>query len=276
MKIPNLFKDALIYPVNNWKKFIIVGILALFIIPNLFLQAGYFNSYLLNDPQGYFELNILLYIISFLVSIFILGYGFSIIKNTINNPQKSPNFNIKSNFTDGLKVFLINVIYFLIPFLALILIFSYVFYPFDYMGTILVLILNSCSILVVTVFLDFTLFNIIPFIIAFTINLVIPSIMVILSLFQLIAIARFADKKDFKSSFNLKEIMGDIKNIGWKKYIIFIICLYGLYFLISFITTFLIVLPLFLQVILMYLIFYPYLIFISSRAVGLIYSELKR
>jgi len=153
---------------------------------------------------------------------------------------------------------------------------SHLFYPFfDYVSMILAIIPDYCSILVVAVILDFNLFYMDQFTIAFIMNVLIPFIIAIISLFQLIAIARFADTKNFKSSFNLKEIINDIKNIGWKRYVVFIICLYLIYFVISFFKAFLIAFLLILQIIFMYLIFYPYLIFISSRAVGLIYNESK-
>ena len=286
MNISNLFKESLVYPIKNWAKFFIVGVLALFIIPNLFFNLPYFDPFILNSPiidnfQKYFELRILLFVVSFLISVFILGYGFSIIKSTIdnvNNSAKCHDFNIKTNWIDGLKVLIINLVYFLIPFLALILIYSVLFLNFDYIGFVSTLILNSSSILVAGAFSSFILFNItLMFNLVFIVNVIIPFIIIIFSLFQLIAIARFADTKDFKSSFNLNEIISVIKNIGWRKYLVFIICLYLIYFAINFIMNFVFALPLhlFLCLVLIYLILYPYLIFVSSRAVGLIYNESK-
>ena len=85
MEIGEIISDALPYPSSNWKKVLILGVFLIlsFVIIGIFL---------------------------------VLGYFLRIVKSTIVGVDELPEFDdFGDMFVDGLKVFLVYIIYFLIP-----------------------------------------------------------------------------------------------------------------------------------------------------------------
>lgn len=103
MDLSGVLIDSLIYPFLELKKFLLLGILVLasnlYIIPQL---IGTQNRGLI----------IILYIVGFIFAIIAQGYVFRNIKFSLEDVVKLPEFNNwKEMFTDGIKVFLVSVIY---------------------------------------------------------------------------------------------------------------------------------------------------------------------
>ena len=82
MKIVEIFKDGLTYPSNNWQNVLILGLLT--IIANIVLVIPAIGISL--NSIGFTGIVLtIVSIISFIINLIIMGYGFSIIKNTVNN-----------------------------------------------------------------------------------------------------------------------------------------------------------------------------------------------
>ena len=106
MNIKEIVADSLRYPFRDWKKFFIIGILA--VIGTISVNY-YLTSFLSKDVMIRF-----LVIINFIVIILINGYFLRMVKSSINNNFKPPEFNNwKNMFIDGVKFFLIEIVYFI-------------------------------------------------------------------------------------------------------------------------------------------------------------------
>ena len=125
-------------------------------------------------------------VISFIISLFIMGYQYGIVKFSIDKKSDLPGFrDILSMFIKGIKYFLVTLAYNIIPILVLA-------------GGIL--LVGDSSILPVIVLISMLLF-------------IIASFLLIMALNNMIAY------DSIKKAFDFKEIIGNISNLGWGKYI---------------------------------------------------------
>ena len=125
-------------------------------------------------------------VISFIISLFIMGYQYGIVKFSIDKKSDLPGFrDILSMFIKGIKYFLVTLAYNIIPILVLA-------------GGIL--LVGDSSILPVIVLISMLLF-------------IIAYFLLIMALNNMIAY------DSIKKAFDFKEIIGNISNLGWGKYI---------------------------------------------------------
>lgn len=124
--------------------------------------------------------------VSLIVTLFILGYQYDLIKFSIDKKQDLPGFgDILGMFLNGIQYFLVIVAYNIIPVIILI-------------GGIM--LVGDSSIFPVV-----TLISILLFIIAYFI--------------QIMALNNMIAHDNIKKAFDLREIMDNISNLGWGKYI---------------------------------------------------------
>ena len=107
MNVTELIKDSLKYPVSDWKKIIVLGII---------IVIGGLSS-LLNLIGVTNEGVILIFFIIGLISgLLVNGYLFKIIKTSLDNENRLPKFNDWKNLLiDGVKVFLTFILYLILP-----------------------------------------------------------------------------------------------------------------------------------------------------------------
>ena len=106
MKLGEIFGDALKYPISNPQSLIIVGVI--FLIANLttlLAQFGVRNS----------AFATIWTIVALVVSLLLVGYGLSILKNAIDLGDDIPSFDWMNNFIDGIKVLVVQVVYMIVP-----------------------------------------------------------------------------------------------------------------------------------------------------------------
>ena len=239
MNIKEIFSDSIRYPFSDMPGFVAVGLF--FLITFLFVELSDYN------------LDLMVYIVSFIISLvgsFVLyGYGLFIVKTGIYRSNIIPNFDLKHNLIKGIKLFIINVIYFIIP----------------------VLITFFVSIITVGRFgngFD-ALFEIGG--IAFAVAII---GFIIFGIFGVIASARFADSERMLDALNIKAIIEDIRKIGLIKIILFLITITILIIVFLIIASFLTDIP-YIGLILSSFIFGAFLILFISRSLGLLYSNTR-
>jgi hypothetical protein len=223
MDIGYLTSDAAKYPLNNWKKVIVLGIL---------------------------------FLISFLiVPVFLtLGYLFRVIKWTIAEVDELPNYdNWGSMFLDGLKVFLVQLAYFIIPF---IIIFIGLWASLDLINYQI----NTNTLAPTAVFSLMSGLLILGMFLA-----------VIFGAFFTIALANMAYYDgELSAAFRFKELLKMIQAIGWVDFIIWYIMMILVGCGIGFLAFMLLLIPI-LGWALSIIVLNPYIYLLYARALGLLF-----
>jgi hypothetical protein len=212
MNIKEIMKDAIRYPLSDWKKILILGIII------VFSSIPYRSLNITNN-----ELILLFVGIGFLTGFFVNGYLFRIIKSSLEGNVKLPEFKAWIDMLiDGVKVFLVFLIYLILP--PMVILFLLLFFTgFDFtMFQTNLSIFGSLGINP----LEFLTSGILPGIenfVGISFNLfgeliaifMLFYVIIILPLF-LVAIAGMAyDEGELRSAFRFREILEDITDIGW-------------------------------------------------------------
>lgn len=112
MDLKDIIMDSFKYSTSDWVKVIVLGLVIF--IADMVDETSYFHG--LAD-----EINILLIIIATILAIFEIGYMFRIIEDTTHGSQTMPPFNmIRGTFFHGIKEAMITVLYFIIPFILIL------------------------------------------------------------------------------------------------------------------------------------------------------------
>jgi hypothetical protein len=261
MDIINLLKEAVNYPLTDYKGWVMVAILTL--ILGIFQQLG----------RIYPDFLAIFGILSLIVAILLMGVNLSIIKATLQGENEIPMMDPVKNFVDGLKTFVVNVVYYVIP---SILVFIISIIAGVYSNTEkFILSLNTTALpngtasnVLSTVPSDVT--N------ALFISVAIVAILafvlfILFALLNLIAQARLAETGDILEAINIKYVIDKISSIGWGNYVLFIVGLFFTVCIVAFISTIVSIIP-YIGVILSYIILESYILIVIARAVGLIYK----
>lgn len=212
MNIGEIVKDAVNYPLSDWKKVLILGI--------IIVISGISSINLLLDTKNMVLISVLV-VIDVIVGFLVNGYLFKIIEFSLDNKVGLPEFNNWAGMCiDGIKVFLVFIAYLIIPvtvliFLALLSLGENS--PFIEISVSTMLGSMDPSGLIVSViwptFLNFMAI-LYDFFLPGGIFALIYAIVVI-PLF-LVAIANMAYYDgEFSSAFRFREIIDEIKSIGW-------------------------------------------------------------
>lgn len=248
MDIGDVVSDALKYPLSDWTKILILGIISVI--------AGIASISRIIMP--YNALISVLGIIGFIVGLLAYGYIFRIIKSSLAGVSELPSFDdLVTMFIDGIKVVIVGLIY-AIPAIILILIFA--------ASLVFSLISNPSSIPV-------------GMIIGAGIGITLAMLyMLIITPIIAMAMANMAyNDSEFGAAFRFSEILDKIGNIGWGNLIIWYIVTGIIYIILAGIGG--IITGLFglihpvLTTILMSLIVVPYLQMYLARSVALAYSS---
>ncbi|MBQ6511617.1 DUF4013 domain-containing protein [Methanobrevibacter sp.] len=197
--------EGLKYPFNDIKKLLGCGVLfALMSAISVFIGAKSFDIFRTTIhiventtgslsqvpfsqlPAGDIYLVAGLAIIGFIISLFIFGYQYNIVKFSIDKKEDLPGFSdILGMFIKGIKYFIVTVAYNIIPMLVLI-------------GAIV--LVGDSSMLMVIFLVSAVLFIIAYFLLVMALNNMIAY-------------------DSIKKAFDLREIIDNIANLGWGKYI---------------------------------------------------------
>lgn len=216
MELKEIFKDSIHYPLSDWKKFLILGIIfVLSDIPSLFTSLN-----VNNDTLIFFSA-----IIGFIIGLVINGYLFRIIVSSLEDEKRLPEFdNLKGLFEDGLKVFVVSVIYFLPVILVVMAVFLGLFADSLIYSLPEIIGVNPWIYLTNSILLSIILsiIDIFALLMMYTgIYALIGIIyMIIISPILFIALAHMADYySEFRAAFEFSEIFDEINIIGWGKLI---------------------------------------------------------
>ena len=191
VSITDCVVEGLKYPFNDVKKLLGFGVLcALMSALSTFIGIKSVNPQsqmpFSQLPAGDIYLIAGLTILSFIVTLFILGYQYDILKFSIDKKTDLPGFSdILGMFIKGIKCFIVTAAYNIIPVIVFV--------------AGVVLVGNSSAVLAVT------LITVILFIIAY--------FLLIMALNNMVA------HDDIRKAFDFRQIIDNISNLGWGKYI---------------------------------------------------------
>ena len=203
--ITDCVKEGLKYPFNDIKKLLgFGGLFALISAISVFMSVKSFDIFrntvhiventnvtasqlsFSQLPAGDIYLVAGLAVISFIISLFIMGYQYEIVKFSIDKKSDLPGFkDILGMFIRGIKYFLVTLAYNIIPIIVL---------------ACGILLVGDSSILPIVILISVLLF-------------IIAYFLLIMALNNMIAY------DSLKKAFDFKEITGNIANLGWGKYI---------------------------------------------------------
>ena len=185
MSLSSIFSDAVEYPLKDYRRLLVVGVVVF--VSTLFNSLNPDNTMLL----------IVMCIFAFFFSFILSGYSLTVIKKGIDHSDEIPDFDFVNNLVDGIKVLITFIAYFIIPMIVAVIVLIFtgiVGLSIDHLGAAFVFYL-------VAMFILFFAF----------------------SIFWVIAIARFADTGEFGEAFNFGAIIDKAKSIGILQIIGFLI-----------------------------------------------------
>lgn len=191
MGLGDIISKSMSYPFSDLTKFLMVGIGVI-----IYDLDAIFREVL---GQGSFIVLIAL-IIAILFSFVMAGYSVNVNKKGIDNSNEIPGFDFKNNFIDGLKLFVIYLVYYIIPLIITIVLLLI----FGAIGNGLNQIVGSLGIWAFLAVIIFILFGI----------------------FVIVAQARFAISGSMSDALSIGEVFADVKRIGILKILLFLIVVY--------------------------------------------------
>lgn len=266
MNLHEIIMNAIKYPISDTRKFLIFcALIILMSLSTVLPSYGIENS----------TLTISLTLVSLIVLFIVLGYSVEVIKAGTEGNDELPDFDHVKHFVIGIKAFILEIIYFLIPAFIVIIVASatglfssftkIVYASIDAISngaTSFTMIMAAIPKSLMTTFTN-----------ALTVTLIVAIILfIIFSLMSFTGLVRFAKYGSGIEGLRFKEILKDMSNIGFVKIIVTLIVIYaialalvvaiGLIGLIPYIGVFI---GLFVGV--------PFIMLFVYRAIGLLYAD---
>ena len=268
MELKDIVVESLSFPFYNIDKLLIFVIFVF--VGNLFLILIFLNPTLY--AQYEFQKMIVPYsdifnLISIISLIFVLGYGLSIFKNSINLYFGMPNYSLMNDFINGLKHLAIILFYFSIPMLLFFILSNFTgqsFYNFNlayHFGTESIINQTADSVILIIKPLIPNLFELIKIISC-------GFILLIFGLIESVAAYRFVKYDELSEAFNLFSVFEDVYTLNLKligRFAILIVIISIMIFIFSVINKFY-------GGLIVTLFGYSYLIVVYFRFLGLLYS----
>ena len=186
MELGEIIKDALVFPFNNIVSlllYVVLGVIAGIVAGGTFVSVilgAHYENIIAVIGSG------IIGTVVFLILFFVIsGYELDIVKSGINRDPQGPKIDIVRQFMNGVKLFAVNIVYYLIPVII---------------GSILAVIFQHWLSGVITFILS-----------------------VIFSLAAMMAQCRLAKTEDIMDALTIGQAIADISRVGYVKLILFII-----------------------------------------------------
>lgn len=263
MGVTDIIKDAFLYPIHDYKNWLIAGILFLImaVVMRLMSVGG--------------AVSIILAIVFLILIIFMLGLGIDVERQTINGSDIIPNPNPVINFKDGIKSIIVQFLYYLVP-LIITVILAFVTGVFDVIHRILLYQSTLSSItgfgsgitsqaVSPGLFRELIMSSLTTILIGFI-------FFVIFSFLLIIGQARLAETGSIKEALNVGEVTHRIGEIGIGKLIVYVILGGICISIISMISVIFNVIP-YVGMMISYFIFMSFIFLFSMRGNALLYKK---
>ena len=266
MNLREIIMDSIKYPISDTQKFLIFCVLI--ILMNL---STILPSYGLKNDT----LSLILSLVTLVVSFIVLGYSVEVLKSGIEGDDTLPDFDYVKQFVIGIKALVLEIIYFLIPAIIVIIVASAsgLFTSFtDIVYSSMDAISNGATNLtMITAAIPQATIN--TFTTALLITLIVAIILfIIFSLMSFTGLARFAKTGSGTEGLRFREILKDMSNIGFIKIIVTLIVIYIIAFAMAIVIGLIGLIP-FIGVFIGIFVGVPFVLLFLYRAIGLLYAD---
>jgi hypothetical protein len=254
MSLTDIFNDSFRYPISDIPKFVVFGVLV------LVSSLGFVNF-------GNEVLTGLLRIIGFIIGILVSGYCLSIVKNAIILSDEVPTIDIQTNFIDGIKMIVLLIVYYIIPSIIVSIV-ALASGLFDQVSKVLPYIAQNGTAANIPQNLLYSLGTS-----SVITALVAVIVFIIFTLLFYAAIGRLAKYDSLSAGLNIPDAARDIGRIGVGKFVGWAILLAVIACVFLVVEAFIGLIP-YVGVLISAFLVTTYLMFISYRSIGLLYSSI--
>ena len=277
MEILDIIKESFVFPTKDIGKLAIYIVFTI-VISGLVVGGGITSILSFDTSMTWLIPSIILFICALILGFIIAGYQVSVIKSGIDQSESLPEYEWRENLLVGVKNLILNIVYYIIPTIIVLIVGILT----NVHGNISAVIQQSLTTSingtiaanatvpaadVVSNTLMSNLFT------SLTITAVIGIIVfIIFSFIQTMGVSRLAKTGSLGESLHMIEAFKDIGRIGYGKVIAVIILIAIVSLVITGILTLIYnYVP---QLSILSIIVTPYLTFFSSRAIGVLYSDI--
>lgn len=208
MGLGDVLSKSVSYPFPDLTKFLILG-LSLLIVDLDAISSEIFG-------QDSFIV-LIAFIIAVLFSFVVAGYSITITKRAMENSREIPAFDIRNNFIDGIRLFIVEFVYYVIPVIITIVL----LFVFGVLGQQWDKIVLTLGIWAIVAFILFVMSGI----------------------FAVVARARYSISRSVGDALNFGKVWEDVKRIGLVKIILFLVIAYIILFVLALILGVITVIP---------------------------------
>ena len=266
MNLREIIMDAIKYPISDTRKFLIFCILIILMSLSTILPSYGFNNS---------TLSIILSLVTLIVSFVVLGYSVEVIKGGTEGDDTLPEFDYVKQFVMGIKALILDIIYFIIPLVIVIIVASasglfssftnIVYASIDAMAN------DANNLTMIMAAIPKTTMN--TFTNALTVTLIVAIILfIIFSLMSFTAMVRFAKTGSGTEGLRFREILRDMSNVGFGKIIVTLIVIYIVAIALSLVVGLIGLIP-YIGVFISMFVGVPFIILFLYRAIGLLYAD---
>ena len=266
MNLREIITDAIKYPISDTRKFLIFC--AVIILMSL---STVLPSYGLKDGT----LAIILSLVTFIVLFVVLGYSMEIIKGGIEGDETLPDFDYVKQFVIGIKAMILEIIYFIIPAVFVIIVASAtgLFSSFTDIVYVGIDSMANGTTNVTTIMAAVPKSTMNTFTNALSVTVTVAIILfIIFSLISFTGLVRFAKFQSGTEGLRFIEILKDMKNIGFLKIIITLIVIYIIALAMVFVIGLIGLIP-YVGVFIGIFVGVPFVLLFLYRAIGLLYAD---
>lgn len=257
MSLTEIFNDSLKYPFSDMTKFCIIGIVM--VVSSLgSLEIG---NAIISSVLG---------IVAAVASIITSGYSVSVVKKAIVKSDEIPDLDLRENIIDGLKMIVMLIVYYIIP-IIITLIVAFATGFFNQYIEVATYASQYGSNFVNMVSEDLMMSLVSSAAITIIVGII---LLVIFSLLFYMGICRLAKYNSLSEGADIPEAARDLKRIGIGKVIGWMILLFVIIAILTFIETFISSIPS-VGVLISAFLISTYNLFIAYRSVGLLYSAIE-
>ena len=237
MSLIEIIKNSIKYPLNDYTKFLIVGIISLIAGLTIVLPQFQVTDTIILSIAG---------IISLIFALILGGYSLDVIKKGIEDSDEIPDFNIVENIVNGIKSVIVSIVYLIIPTIILIALAVVT----GAIGASLDNILASLGILAIVAIIIYILFGIL----------------------EIVGLAILAKTGSISEALSFGEVFADAKSIGIINIIAFIILVAIIIFIIALIGGIISLIP-YIGFIIATILVGGFSVLFYGKALGLLYSQ---